>query len=257
MACNHLLVKPSAGVSQSRPFYTSHADAYDLLVTDPVGPWVEAVTARVRQPPSLVELLDAGCGTGRHAAAFAARGYTVTLADASPDLLAVARRRCPTSSARLIDLCTMAAPPHYDLITCRGVLNDLVTDAERDAALQSMAQALRPGGLLICDLREAAASASRANGTPTTKRVVLPAGGELTFTSTSRWSDGLLLVHEEHALASTGASERSDYQFAMRPWTTEEVNDRFARAGLTNIEIEPGVGRATPDRLTVVTQRQG
>jgi SAM-dependent methyltransferase len=250
-----VVVEPSAEVSQSRPFYSRHADAYDLLVADPVEPWVEAVTARVAQPSSMVELLDAGCGTGRHAAAFAARGYSVTLADASADLLAVARRRCPSSPARLIDLCSMAAPPHYHVITCRGVLNDLVTDAEREAAVRAMSQALRPGGLLFCDVREAAASAARADGTPITKRVILPAGGQLTFISTSRWLDGLLLVHEEHVLTSHGADQHSEYQFAMRPWTTEEITDRFTRAGFTEVWIEPGVGRATPDRLTIFAER--
>ena len=40
----------------------------------------------------------------------AAPGFSVTLMDASPDLLAIARRRCPTGSARLSDLCTMSAP---------------------------------------------------------------------------------------------------------------------------------------------------
>lgn len=248
-------MEPSAKVSQSRPFYSCHADAYDLLVTDPVEPWVEAVTARVAQPLSPVELLDAGCGTGRHAAAFAARGYLVTLADASPDLLAIARRRCPTSPVRLIDLCTMAAPPHYGVITCRGVLNDLVIDAEREAAVQAMIQALRPGGLLFCDVREAKTSAARADGTPITKRVTLPAGGELTFTSTSRWCDGLLLVREEHVLASEEVDLHSEYQFAMRPWATDEITDRFTGAGLSNVRIEPGVGRATPDRLMVVAER--
>lgn len=250
-----MLVEPSAQVSRSRTFYSQHADAYDLLVADPVEPWVEAVVARVTQPPPPVELLDAGCGTGRHAAAFAARGYAVTLADASPGLLAVAHRRCPTSPVRLIDLCTMAAAPHYDVITCRGVLNDLVTDAERVAALRAMTQALRPGGLLFCDVREAAAAAARAGGIPIAKRVILPAGGELTFTSTSRWSDGLLLVREEHVLASEGPSQHSEYQFAMRPWTMQEINDRFTRAGLTEVRIGPGVGRATRDRLTIFAQR--
>jgi ubiquinone/menaquinone biosynthesis C-methylase UbiE len=136
-------VERSAEVSKSRPFYSRYADAYDLLVTDSVEPWVNAVVAKVARPPSRVQLLDAGCGTGRHAYAFAARGYSVTLMDASPDLLAIARRRCPAGSARLSDLCTMAAPPHYDVITCRGVLNDLVIDVEREKALRAMTRALR------------------------------------------------------------------------------------------------------------------
>jgi chemotaxis methyl-accepting protein methylase len=54
----------------------------------------------------------------------------------------------------------MPAPPHYDVITCRGVLNDLIIDADREAALWAMSRALRPGGFLFCDVREAGASVS-------------------------------------------------------------------------------------------------
>jgi hypothetical protein len=34
-------------VSGARPFYADYAEAYDLLVTDPVEPWVEAVHDRL------------------------------------------------------------------------------------------------------------------------------------------------------------------------------------------------------------------
>jgi hypothetical protein len=80
--------------------------------------------------------------------------------------------------------------------------------------------------------------------------VTLPEGGELTFTSTSSWSPGLLLVREEHVLVSETAVQRFDYQFAMRPWTREEITDRFTRVGLNQVTSEPGVGRSTPDRLS-------
>lgn len=33
----------SARISADRPFYAAHARAYDLLVTDPIEPWVEFV----------------------------------------------------------------------------------------------------------------------------------------------------------------------------------------------------------------------
>ena len=247
-------MESSAVVSQFRPFYSRFAEAYDLLVADPVEPWVDAVAGRVAQPPARVELLDAGCGTGRHAAAFAARGYSVTLADASTDLLALACRRCPSSPARLVDLCTLASPPRYDVITCRGVLNDMVSDVERDAALRAMAEALRPGGQVFCDVREAKASASRADGTLTTKTVTLPDGGKLSFTSTSRWADGLLLVREEHLFASE-PDQPAVYQFTMRPWTRQEITERFTQAGLVQILTQPGIGRTTRDRLFVSARR--
>jgi SAM-dependent methyltransferase len=70
----------SAQVSRMRPFYADYAEAYDLLVTDPAEPWAEAVHDRLLSsgwPSALV--LDAGCGTGRHAAALAAKGHHVDL----------------------------------------------------------------------------------------------------------------------------------------------------------------------------------
>lgn len=53
--------------------------AYDLLVDDPVGPWIEVVedALRRRAAPLPARILDAGCGTGRHAAAFAALARAV------------------------------------------------------------------------------------------------------------------------------------------------------------------------------------
>ena len=56
----------SAEVARSRPFYAAHAEAYDLLITDPVEPWVSAVHDRlVADGSAPATILDAGCGTGR------------------------------------------------------------------------------------------------------------------------------------------------------------------------------------------------
>lgn len=244
----------AAEVSRSRPFYTRFADVYDLLVVDPVEPWVEAVVERTSVARSSMALLDAGCGTGRHAAAFAARGFSMTLADASPELLALAQQRCPTSPALLVDLCKLAEAPRFDVIACRGVLNDLLTDGERDAALTSMAKALRPGGLLFCDVREATSRVRVDEAPAITKTVSVPIG-ELIFSSTSRWAEGLLLVEEEHVLKGEGSSQRSRYSFSMRPWTELELSDRCTRAGLIDVSVEPGVGHVTADRYFVQAAR--
>lgn len=223
-----------------RPFYTAHADAYDLLITDPVEPWADAVHERL---PGPAKILDAGCGTGRHAAALIARGHQVDLVDASAQLLAIARTRCPTAAASLADLCTLDAEPSYEAVTCRGVLNDLLTDEERSAAIQSMAKALVPGGLLLLDVREETASRVRADGITRSRTVTTGPATTLTFTTTTTWQDGLLHVHEQYS--------QTTYDFKMRPWTETELTGRLHAAGLQNVEIAPGVGRKTPDRLFV------
>lgn len=235
----------SARVSAQRPFYARHAGAYDLLITDSVRPWVDAVDGRLGRGS---RVLDAGCGTGRHAAALIAAGHRVDLADGSAALLELASRRCPGARALLVDLCAVDFAGGYDAVTCRGVLNDMVTDAERDAAIAGLVSALRPGGTLFLDVREAQASRLRAGGET---RVVV--GGPVRFSSRTVWRDGLLAVGERYELIVDGrVAEESTYAFTMRPWTRAELWAALRRHGLRRVEITGGVGRRTTDRLFVV-----
>lgn len=69
-------------------FYRTHADDFfartvDLAMDELYVPFL----ARV---PTGGRILDAGCGSGRDAKAFLARGYRVTAFDASPELAALA-----------------------------------------------------------------------------------------------------------------------------------------------------------------------
>jgi SAM-dependent methyltransferase len=248
---------PSAHTATQRPFYAGHADAYDLLITDPAGPWVDAVHDRlVRAGRPAASILDAGCGTGRHAAGLIARGHHVDLVDASPALLARAAGRCPSARAFRADLCALSLDRTYHAVTCRGVLNDMVTDQERDAVLRSLAGALCGGGLLLLDVREEAASRERADGVPRTRTVEVGPGRTLTFTSTTTWRDGALHVEEHYdAGPGPGPSGRSSYRFVMRPWSRSELHRRLTRAGFGDIEIAGGAGRRTPDRLFVAAAR--
>ena len=247
----------SARVSAERPFYDLHADAYDALVTDSPEPWVEAVHARLAcAGRHRARILDAGCGTGRHARGLLDRGHEVELLDASARLLDLARRRCPGSPTHEADLCSLGLPQHFDAVTCRGVLNDLVTDAERDAALASFARVLHPGGLVFLDVREAEASRARADGSPRRRTVTMGAGASLAFVSRPRWQDGRLLVAETYELTTPdGGASSHDYDFEMRPWAAHELRERLTRAGFDVPEVRPGVGRSTPDRLFVVAAR--
>ena len=250
----------SARVSTERPFYDLHADAYDALITDPVAPWVDAIDGLLREcGVTSAQLLEAGCGTGRHAAALIERGHHVTLVDAAPALLAIAARRCPGSPAVLADLCAPGLIGTFDAVTCRGVLNDLVEDDERDRALASFASLLAPSGVLILDVRERDASIGRADGEWRTTHAELPDGGRLTFSSRPSWTGERILVEEHYELAPAdgGAISSSTYSFWMRPWTHDELTAGLRTAGFHGVEIRPGVGRRTADRLLVRARRGG
>jgi SAM-dependent methyltransferase len=135
-------------MSSERPFYGRFAWAYDLLserLVDAECAWIAALL-QDRGLTAHARLLDAGCGTGRHAVELARHGYQVTGLDASADLLAVGRRRAGAGAVTFVhaDLRTLPATPAYDAVLCRGVLNDLLEDdARRETRLDHAARQLR------------------------------------------------------------------------------------------------------------------
>ncbi len=101
-------------------------------------------------------VLDAACGTGRHAIALAQRGLDVAGADLSKAMVEQARRNAaaagvdvPFYQAGLGELAKYLTGP-FDAILCLGhSLPHLLSAAEVQAALDDFAQLLRPGGVLL------------------------------------------------------------------------------------------------------------
>jgi len=105
-------------------------------------------------------LLDAACGTGRHAIALARRGYRVVGADLSAAMVERARQNAqaegvevPFFQAGLGELSRHLAGP-FDAVLCLGhSLPHLLSAAEVEAALHDFASLLRPDGLLLIQNR--------------------------------------------------------------------------------------------------------
>jgi glycine/sarcosine N-methyltransferase len=238
----------SARVTRIRPFYASQVDAYDAIVSAPVEGWIE----EIRRHRASGSLLDAGCGTGRHAEALVRAGFEVELVDASPDLLAVARTRNPGIRAHLADICAMDLGRRYDVVACRGVLNDMLTDAERSAAVERLTAHLAPGGVLVLDVRDRDATRDRAGGTSTTEGT-LPDGRTVRFRSSTTWADPLVRVTELHEVLTPGGPTVAEpFDFAMRPWTRAELADALGSAGLVDVAVDAAAHRPSGDRLVAV-----
>jgi SAM-dependent methyltransferase len=131
------------------------ARLYDRLVGDAAFPELRrAIALRLREhdrDPRTI--LDIGCGTGRMLAALAVPGRQLTGLDRSPTMLRRARMRLG-ERARLIcaDMRNFRIDQPVDLALCNfATVNYLLEEQALAAAFGCMAQALRPGGLLILD----------------------------------------------------------------------------------------------------------
>ncbi len=102
-------------------------------------------------------VLDAACGSGGHALWLAGEGYDVIGTDASPVMIALARRKAAEAgldarfeTTDLSGLPNLTGLTPRDAVLCLGnSLPHLLTQDELAEALRAMGSALRPGGLLV------------------------------------------------------------------------------------------------------------
>ena len=91
-------------------------------------------------------VLDYGCGDGRVAIPMADLGWHVVAADTSPRMLA----RLRSHAGDTVEVADAAALPQVDAAYCLAVLiHHSYVDARR--IVQRVADAVRPGGLLVLD----------------------------------------------------------------------------------------------------------
>ena len=223
----------------SRPLYTGFAWAYDVIVGTGAPPAPEEAA---RLLAGRKTILDAGCGSGRVTALLAEKGFAMTGIDTSAELLAIARERAPGIEFAEADVRTWQPAEPFDGALCRGVLNDLVDDDDRQAALDNLARALRDGGLLVLGVRELERTRARYKREPVVNR----SAEGVFFRSETHFVMDIMEVEE--TISSEDA--RADHRFRMRPWTLTEVDERTATAGFKRVER-----RLEGDRIVAVCFR--
>jgi SAM-dependent methyltransferase len=101
--------------------------------------------------PGAGTLLDVACGTGRHIEVFSGELRCVGV-DVSPDLLDVARRRCPDVVFVAADMVDLALDDRFDVVTCLfSSIGYVRTEARLIRAVRSMADHLDDGGVLVVE----------------------------------------------------------------------------------------------------------
>jgi len=130
--------------------------------------------------PRARTVLDVGCGTGFFTAWYLARGARVTGLDIAPTSIEILRERFPTAEFRLADVSETRLEEPYDLVNAFDVLYHIVDDARWQHALETLADAVRPGGLLLLtdtfEERPGLAAHNRMRSLERHRRVLEPRG---------------------------------------------------------------------------------
>ncbi|MFJ1542775.1 class I SAM-dependent methyltransferase [Micromonospora chalcea] len=146
--------KPTRWVTDTKPGHSQwYVDRFRQLAAEGADLSGEARLLDALVPPG-ARVLDAGCGTGRVAAALAARGHDVVGVDADPTLVEAARADHPgprflVADLTELDLAAQGEPEPFDAAVLAGnVMVFVAPGTERDV-LARVAAHVRPDGLVV------------------------------------------------------------------------------------------------------------
>lgn len=195
---------------------------------------VDFLVDRLDVPPSC-EVLDLGCGDGRHSLELTRRGFRVTGLDLSEELLERARRRTADEGLDITfiqgDMRDPPAVRAFDLVvnffTSFGYFRE---DGENARVLEAISRALRPGGRFLMDYlnREYVISTL----VPSDRRTVegMEVQQRRWITGDPSAAGGHVRINKQVRIREDGA-ERS-YGESVRMYTLEELEALMDRAGL-------------------------
>jgi ubiquinone/menaquinone biosynthesis C-methylase UbiE len=104
-----------------------------------------------RVAPDARTLLDVACGTGMHVQRLEER-YEVEGLDINPQMLKIARSRCPDVPFHEGDMAEFELPRRFDVVTCLFSSIAYVRTVNRLAsAIDSMRRHLQPGGVILLE----------------------------------------------------------------------------------------------------------
>ena len=100
--------------------------------------------------PAGSRVLDLGCGNGALSKKLQEHGFLVQGMDASEDMLAVARQHYPDIRFEKGDATQFTLRPPADVIFSNAVFH-WIDEEKQDALAAHIADALKPGGSLVCE----------------------------------------------------------------------------------------------------------
>ena len=140
-------------------YFDGYAPEYDeQWYTKGAVEQVEAIVDLL-QLPARTDIIDVGCGTGRHSVELARRGFCVTGLDFSKGMLAEARKRAAVAETAVnwleLDVCALDLVEQFDAAISMlqgdfSLMDPGVDPTGHDLTiLRNIERALRPGGQLL------------------------------------------------------------------------------------------------------------
>lgn len=185
-----------------------------------------------------MEILDMGCGRGRHAAIFARNGLRATGVDLSPECISAAQGIAPAATFAVFDMRMPFATARFDAVVCLftslGYTGDRRDD---DLAVAAAATALKPSGLFVLDLM----NGERAtNGLGAVETHVV---GDVHFEVRKSREHGDIV--KEIMVVHPGGKEF--FKEVVHAWSAEEVKSMVLRAGFRIEDVTDGTCSAPFD----------
>ena len=201
-------------------------------------------------------VLDVGCGTGTFACLLARRGMEVTGIDPATASLEVARRKPGAERVRwLVGDATELPALQVDLVTMTGNVAQLfLTDEAWASTLRAACAALRPGGLLVFEVRDPAREAWREwTRGQSARRVELPQVGAVqTWVDLTDVSPPLVSFRQTFVFQGDGAVLHSDSTLRFRD--KAEVAGSLRASGFVVEEVRDAPDRPR-DELVFIARR--
>lgn len=270
----------------SANFLTDNPAIYEQRFPDPGHLAARFADDLVRRFGGGRNLLDVGCGTGRDARYWTGRGYRVVGLDSSPQMVEHAQRHCPEAEFLVADMRTFGpvstsgrqnpenhSQGPFDTITCLdSAFLYCHTNDDIDAFLQRCREHLRPGGLLIAEMRNGAFFLGNTELLDGIREQSVTFDGVEYRSRTRLWIDHAdQLLRRERHWDWSGCGEPLTQRSAWRLLFPQELRYFAAHHGFDVLAMfdEPGPRTETPwqpgaalsarlsgDRLHVVLRRR-